>query len=127
MCGLSTFLQCELTKLGKIKILKKRDAGGRILRVLDDQQHGMGILFMSDKAKFPDDFLVTGENGFNTFNLRELPGQELTLRFYKMGEFYEAASSMLDPVVSYDCEFNLFKADKNMMKINVEGEKVDDN
>ena len=44
-----------------------------------------------------------------------------------MGEFYDAASSMLDPVVSFDCEFNLFKADKNLMKINVEGEKVDDN
>ena len=38
-----------------------------------------------------------------------------------MGEFYDAASSTADQVVSYDCEFNLFKADQNLMKINVEG------
>ena len=81
----------------------------------------MGILFLSDKADFPGDYILAGSNGFNTFNLREAPGNELSLRFYKMGEFYEATSSLLDPVVSYDCEFNLFKADQNLMKINVEG------
>ena len=92
-------------------MLRKREAGGRILKVLDDQQHGMGILFLSDKAEFPGDYILAGSNGFNTFNLREAPGNELSLRFYKMGNFYEALSSLLDPVVSYDCEFNLFKAD----------------
>ena len=85
-------------------------------------QNNCGIIFLADTGNTRDLYKYTEGNIFKQNSESAQSGEKASIWIYKMKKFYELVNSEEEKCVASDTEFSLFRASKELLSINAEGE-----
>ena len=94
----------------------------RVISVQNDMQNNCGIILLADNSSSKDLYKVSGPNIFKQNTEINQDGNKTSLWIYKMKNFYQLVNSDEEKCVATDTEYSLFRASKELLSINAEGE-----
>ena len=85
-------------------------------------QNNCGVIFVADNGAHKDYYEYADGNTFKQNSEKEKHGHKSSIWIYKLKKFYELVNSDEEKCVATDSQISLFRASKELLSINADGE-----